>query len=94
LEKITRIELKKKIEGIMMLGIGLGPFDVWKALIMKYPYEEVEKLHKEIVEEGKKRYIASHPPDVIVVGSDEVSLKEVVENAEKKKKERQAAKEN
>lgn len=73
----------------MMIGIGLDPFDIWKALLMKYPYEEVEKLHKEILKEGKERYIKAHPPDVIVVGADEVSLDEVVRNAEKKKKERQ-----
>jgi len=77
----------------MTIGVQLDSFDVWKALFMKYPYEEVEKLHHEIVEEGKKRYIASHPPDIIVVGVDEVSLEEVVKNAEKKKKERQKAKE-
>jgi hypothetical protein len=80
------------MEGVMSIGVGLSPFDVWKALFMKYPYEEVEKLHEEIVKEGKKRYIASHPPDIIVVGADEVSLEEVVKNAEKEKKKRQAEK--
>ena len=89
METITRTQLKNKMEGIMSIGVGLSAFDVWKALLMKYSYEEVEKLHKEIIEDGKKRYIASHPPDIIVVGADEISLEEVVRNAEKKKKEKQ-----
>jgi len=83
LTKITKAELKKKIEGVMEIAPYINTSNMHRALLEKYQYVDIEEIMDEIDKE-KLASLMKAPATIMVKGNK--SLEEVVKNAERKKK--------
>lgn len=77
--------LKKLIKEALDIAPEIGPRNMWKALQTKgnWSIEEVNKAFSEVFQ--KMNMTDPH----IVVGPTQMTLEEVIENAERKKKEKE-----
>ena len=84
--KMTKKELRNKIEGVLYLAPFYDAGEVWLALLKKYPYSAIETIMEEIKEE-KMIALRNLSSDIVIVDENDIPIEMVIKDGEKKKKE-------
>lgn len=91
-KQISMKELEEKIEEVLDIAPFLNTEDIWLALLKKYPLSSIEKIMKkrkkerlERIEKEESEYEIIDLEPEFYVGEDNISLNEVIKDAEKKK---------